>query len=168
MRRLLALAGAGAVALAVAITSASALDRPQTFNLLEIDQSDQSTNMGFEFNRAPRPGDRFAFKSSLYRWAGTKRGARIGHDAGYCTFIRVAGTNERNLSLDGQCSASFFLPAGSIAVAGVIHFSVGPSRFEVPIIGGTRGYANVRGYLRIRDLGTGDQGRSNIEFHLLP
>jgi hypothetical protein len=167
MGRLIPFAAA-LVMLAVAVPSASGLDRPQTFNLLEIDQSDQSTNMGFEFQRLPRPGDRFAFKSALYKWAGTKRGARIGHDEGYCTFIRVAGTNERNLSIDGQCIASFFLPTGSIAVAGVVHFSEGPSRFEVPIIGGTRGYANVRGYISVRDLGSGDSGHSNIEFHLLP
>jgi hypothetical protein len=167
MRALIAFGTTAVAALAVAVTSASGINRPQTFSLLEIDQSDQSTNIGFDFQRLPRPGDRFAFKSSLYNWAGKMRGARIGHDEGICTFIRVAG-NERNPSIDAHCAAGIFLPAGELLVEGIVHFREGPSRFEVPIVGGTGAYANARGFIRIRDLGTGDSGHSNMEFHLLP
>jgi hypothetical protein len=44
----------------------------------------------------------------------------------------------------------------------------GPAKFSLPVIGRTGSYANVRGYVDVRDLGNGNQGKSNIEFHLLP
>jgi hypothetical protein len=168
MGRLVPLAAAGLVVLAVAVTSASAIDRPQTFSVLEIDESDPGTIInGFQFQRLPVAGDRFAFKSGLYRWAGSKRGVRIGHDQGICTFIRVAGSG-RALSIDAHCAAGMFLPAGQVLVEGIGHFGEGPSRFEIAIVGGTGSYANVRGFVRIRDLGSGDSGHSNLEFHVMP
>jgi hypothetical protein len=117
--------GATVVALSVAVASASAINRPQTFSLLEIDESDASVNLGFDFQRLPRPGDQFAFKSGLYKWAGTKRGARIGHDIGRCAFVRVAG-NEQHPSLTAHCAASFSLPAGSIIAEVFLNLPEGP------------------------------------------
>jgi hypothetical protein len=167
MRAALVVLGTIAAALAVALAPASAIDRPQTFSVLEIDESDASTNIGFDFQRLPKPGDRFAFKSSLYRWAGQKRGARIGHDEGVCTFVRVSPSQE-NFSADAHCAAGLFLPAGEVLVEGFVRLSEGPARFDVPVVGGTGAYANARGFVRIRDLGNGNIGHSSMEFHLLP
>jgi Dirigent-like protein len=168
MRAGIALLGVIVIALTVAVASASPIDRPQTFSLLEIDESDASSVInGFEFQRLPAAGDRFAFRSGLYKWAGTKRGARVGRDEGLCTFVRVS-PSEQNFSADGLCSASAFLPGGQIHVQGIVRFTEGPTRIEIPVIGGTGSYANARGFLRIRDLGSGDSGHSNLEFHLLP
>jgi hypothetical protein len=167
MRTVLALTAALAAVLALAVGSASGIDRPQTLSLLEIDESDASTNLGFDFERLPKPGDRFAFKSGLYKWAGTKRGARIGHDEGICTFVRVAG-DEQNLQIDGHCAASLWLPSGSILVEGFISFAEGPLTADVPVIGGTGAYVNARGVMQIRDLGNGDIGHTSLTLHLLP
>src|SRR5205823_2380895 len=133
MRRLLSVLGALGVVLSLVVGSASGLARPQTFSLLEVDETDASTNLGFDFQRFPRPGDQFGFKSALYRWDGHKRGARIGRDIGTCTFIRVPA-NEQHFSADGLCSASAFLPGGQIHVQGVVRFTEGPSRFDLPVI----------------------------------
>jgi hypothetical protein len=167
MRPLLALLATIAVVLAVVVGSASGLDKPQTFSVLEVDQSDASTDTGFDFQRIPRAGDQFAFKSALYRWNGIRRGARIGRDEGICTFISIP-TSGQQFPPSGVCTASAFLPGGQIHVQGVVSFPEGPARFEIPVIGGTGTYTGVRGYLRVRDLGTGDQGHTNLEFHLIP
>jgi hypothetical protein len=140
--------------------SAAAIDSPQTFNVLSV-EGRASEIAGFDFSSAPQAGDRFAFHEALYRWDGTKRGARMGHLEGLCTFV-----NE-SFPFVAHCNASFFLPAGQIYVGGFIGFGDGPARFDVPVLGGTGSYANVRGYVRIRDIGR-DTGRSNNQFHLLP
>ncbi len=167
MRAMLAFLGTLAVVLSVTVTPASGIDRAQTFSVLEIDESDASVNLGFDFQRLPRPGDQFAFKSGLYKWAGTKRGARIGHDIGHCTFVRVAG-NEEHLSVTGHCAGSFFLPAGSVIAEAFLTLPEGPLNADIPIIGGTGAYANARGFIHIRDLGTGDTGHTSLTFHVLP
>jgi hypothetical protein len=166
MRGVLVFVGMLAAVLSLAVTSAGAIDRPQTFSLLEIDESDIAIN-GFDFQREPRPGDGFGFISGLYKWAGTKRGARVGHDEGVCTFLKISAS-EQGFSASAHCVASFFLPAGTVLVEGFIHFTEGPGRFDVAVVGGTGAYANARGFARIRDIGTEDSGHSAITFHLLP
>jgi hypothetical protein len=168
MRAGVALVGAIVAVFSIAAGSASGLSAPQTFSVLEVDESDQGNVIGgFEFQRLPAAGDRFSFKSGLYRWAGVKRGARIGRDEGICTFTHVS-PDPSTFSADGLCTASAFLPAGQIHVQGFVHFSDGPTRLTLPVIGGTGRYAGVRGYLKVRDLGSGDSNNSNLEFHLLP
>src|SRR5207302_704866 len=118
MRAVLALVAALAAVLSLAVTSASGIDRPQTFSLLEVDESDASTNLGFDFQRLPKPGEGFAFKSSLYKWAGTKRGARVGRDVGVCTFVRVSPSQE-HFSTTAHCAAG--LPLGRPGAPGRLH-----------------------------------------------
>ena len=167
MRRLIVFAGTLAGVLSLAVASASALSGPRTFSLLEIDESDASVNLGFDFQRLPRPGDQFAFKSGLYKWAGAKRGARVGRDEGHCTFVRVAG-NEQHPLLDAHCAASFFLPGGSVLAEAFLRLPEGALNADVPVIGGTGAYAGARGVVHLRDLGNGDLGRTSLTFHLLP
>jgi hypothetical protein len=167
MCRLTTCGGVLLLTLWMAVASASASARPQTFSLLEIDESDASVNLGFDFQRLPRPGDQFAFKSGLYKWAGTKRGAKVGRDEGHCTFVRVAG-NEQHLSLDAHCAASFVLPSGSMIAEAFLSLPEGPLNTDIPIIGGTGAYAGARGFVHIRDLGNGDAGHTSVTFHVLP
>ena len=68
---------------------------------------------GFEFQRPPRPGDKINIGDTLYRWAGTKRGAKVGSDRGIITFMSV-GQNGGTGSLNAQ----FYLPGGSVVVRG--------------------------------------------------
>ena len=165
MRKALALLGALVAVLSIAVTGASGIDRPQTFSLLEV--SGKETPIGGGEQGPPKAGDGFASTSVLYKWAGRKRGARIGRDEVTCTFLRVSAS-EQQFSLDAHCTADIFLPAGTILIEAILHFTEGPGRFEVPVTGGTGAYANARGFVRVRDLGSGDLGHSNLEFHLLP
>ena len=168
MRNKLALLALSTALAAIAVTAsdAAALTRAQTLSLLSVAQSFQPIG-GFEFDRQPQPGDRFGFTEALYRWAGQKRGARVGRSEILCTFWKVA-VSERGFSGMALCTGQFFLPAGSVLVHGFIPLSEGPARFTIPIAGGTGLYSNTRGFLRIRDIGTGDEDKSNNEFHLMP
>ena len=163
---LLAVPAALAV-LAVAVSPVSAIDKPQTFSLLSVTSDTETAIDGFAFQREPVPGDRFTFTDQLYKWAGAKRGAHVGHDEGICTFTKIKVTSK---SFGGtfHCNAMFFLPGGQVAIEGFLPFSEGPLDFVVPVVGGTGVYANARGTVHVRDLGNGDTGKSNNEFNLLP
>jgi hypothetical protein len=165
--RLVVLGLPALIAAAVVLVSpVSALTKPQTFALLSVESSSGTEIGGFGFQREPVPGDRFTFTDQLYKWAGAKRGAHVGRVEGLCTFTKISTSG--GLKATAQCTASFFLPAGQVGVAGFVDFTDGPLNFVVPVIGGTGDYANARGYIRIRDLGGGDTGKSNNDFHLLP
>jgi hypothetical protein len=166
MRLKLALCAFPAVlaALAVVASPASGLTKPTTFSLLDVTESSQTIN-GFDFQRLPQPGDRFAFTDGLYKWAGTKRGARVGTAEVLCTFTKVAAS-EHAFGATALCTGQFYVPGGSVLAHGFIRLTEGPGRFTVPVVGGTGRYADARGYLKIRDLGNGNEDKSNVEFHL--
>lgn len=146
-------------ALVMVVSSASALTRPQTFSLLSVEAGGAEID-NFNFQRAPKAGDRFALTDNLYKWVGKNRGARVGRVEGLCTFTRVTAP-----IFGAHCVASFLLPAGQIYVGVFVRFTEGPLDFDAPVLGGTGGYANARGFVHIEDLG---QGKSNNEFHLVP
>ncbi len=150
------------LATGVASGSAFALGQPQTFSLLDVTLVQHPIN-GFAFNRAPRGGDQFAFTDGLYKWAGKHKGARVGRLEGLCTFLYQAGSR-----FVGFCTGQAFLPGGSVLAQGTATFAEGPSRFDLPVVGGTGSYANVRGFIHIRDLGNGNSDNSNIDLHLIP
>jgi hypothetical protein len=162
-----AVVAVAAATAAILIPSASALDKPQDFSLLDVSESFQPIS-GFAFNRAPHPGDRFAITDGLYKWAGTKRGARVGHIEATCMFTRIPSATERSFSASALCTGQIYLPAGQLLVEGFVRFSNGPSNIQLPVLGGTGGYANARGSVHIRDIGGGDSGKSNVDLHLLP
>ena len=163
MRLKLSLLVLPALAAAIALVSpASALTKPQTFSLLDVERSSAELD-NFDFSGPPKPGQRFTFIDNLYKWAGTKRGARVGYSEGLCTFTRITSS-----TFTAHCTASFFLPGGQIYAGAFLTFHEGPGNFTVPVLGGTGIYSNVRGYIRIRDLGDGNTGKSNNEFHLTP
>ena len=166
-RHLVAVAVIAAAVVAIVIPSASALDRPQNFSLLDVSESFQEIG-GFGFNRLPVAGDRFALSDGLYKWAGTKRGGRVGRLEATCMFTHILRADEPNFSALALCTGQFYLPAGAILGEGYVHFGNGPNNFRLPVIGGTGAYANARGVIHIRDLGTGDSSNSNVDFRLLP
>jgi hypothetical protein len=157
-----------AVSTAVVTSSATALNAPRTFSLLDAPPQTDLQMGDFDFARPPVGGDRFAFIHTLYRWAGTKKGARVGHLHVVATFVTGFGSNFEHRALilvDAQAT----IPGGTVMITGYGSLSAnGPSRLTLPVVGGTGIYDNVRGYVKVRDLGNGDINRTNIEFHLLP
>jgi hypothetical protein len=153
------------LALAMLAPGASAIKGPQVFSLLDVEET--FTPLGdfgaFE-NDAPKPGEGFYLTDGLYRWAGAKKGPRAGTLKAICTFVNPEPPNSLAF-----CTGSFYLGSGQILAEGFITFEdSGPSTFTLPVIGGTGAYANVRGFVKFRDLGNGNTGRSNVELHLLP
>ncbi len=149
-------------------TSASAISGPQTFSVLEVSppNSDQPIG-GFTFNRPPVGGDRIAFANELYKWAGTKKGARVGRDQVLITFITGFGS-DFSQKATALFTAQAYLPGGTILVEGYGQLNAdGPLKATLPIVGGTGTYANARGYLNVRDLGDGNENKTNLEFHLM-
>ena len=81
------------VSVAVWVASASAISSPQTFSLLEVSGNNDQPLGDFTFDRPPVGGDRIAFTNKLYKWAGTKKGARVGHDQVMISFITGFGSD---------------------------------------------------------------------------
>ncbi len=151
---------------AVWASAASAIKSPQTFSLLEVSTPNSDQPLGdFTFDRPPVGGDRIAFTNALYRWKGTQKGAKVGHDQVMISFITGFGP-DFSKKATALFSAQVFLPGGTMFAEGYGRVNPnGPSKFTFPILGGTGTYANVRGYVNVRDL---RGGGTNIQFHLLP
>jgi hypothetical protein len=165
MRRLgivLALVG---VAVAAWATSAPATGSPQVFSLLAVTSATGPPINGFTFQHHPKGGDSVQFQDTLYRWAGSKRGARAGRDHGLITFL----VNNHAAGASVLATMQVYLEGGTILIEGMAHVpGSGPAKFTLPIIGGTGSFANARGYMSAHDLGDGNQNKSTMEFHLLP
>ncbi len=144
MRRLLLLiAVAGALAVAVPAMAGQTVIR-----FVEIDQPNLDHFVDVNHNNQGDPGSVFIGTSYLYKWAGTKKGARIGTANIICT---VVGSNS------GQCAGTFSLPGGKITAAGYIEFG---GTDTVPITGGTGKYVGAKGTFSSRSLGGQDSNNS--------
>ncbi len=130
--------------------------------MLAVQQQPQPIN-GFKFDRAPRAGDQFGITDILYKWAGTKRGALVGHDAGIGTFQRVGKHSQTSLF-----TVQLYLGGGAIFVEGMAKTIDGPLALTLPILGGTGKYVGATGYVVVTPIGPSNGNNSNIEFHLLP
>ncbi len=150
------------VAAFLAATSARALTKPEVLSVLELPEGFTPLTASLDFTRL-KPGDGFAYVQGLYTWAGTKRGKRIGHIDGSCQIVSAVSKTGAGKA---YCAANAFLPAGQILFQGYQPFTAGPGRFTYPITGGTGNYANARGWVEIRDIGT--SGKTADVFHLLP
>jgi Dirigent-like protein len=157
-----------AALLAAGAGSARALDKPQDFDLLDVSRNVTEPVGGFDFNRAPVAGDRFAIEDDLYRWAGTKRGAHYGRVVGLGTFQSSFGADFSHAATV-LFQAEAFLPRGTVFVEGFGQNKPnGPSHFTLPVIGGTGAYENARGWISVRNLGNGNSNKSNVHVHLIP
>jgi hypothetical protein len=152
-----------AVFVAVGASSTPALVKPRVFTLLEVEGPQQPLG-DFDFNQAPVGGDRFIASNTLYRWTG-KKGIRVGRDRVLFTFMTGFGANfSHRATLLFQAQA--YLPDGTIFVEGYGSLAPdGPTKLELPVVGGTRIYANARGYVKVRDI---SGGRTLLEFHVTP
>ena len=167
MTRLIASAVIAMFVAALWATSASALNGPKVFSVLEVRSIEQPMG-SFTFEQPPVGGDQFAFRDTLYRWSGAKQGTRIGHLQGVGTFVTGFGprfTKRATVHFTVQA----YLPGGSVMVEGYGRVNPrGPSKYTFPVVGGTGIYANARGQVNVRDLGDGDSSKTNVTFHLLP
>ena len=161
-----ALAAAAVGVSLVVLSPASALTKPQVFSLLEVSGPNRNLGPGSSFDEGGPPtlGARFAFTNGLYKWAGRKRGGRVGRIEGLCTITKI------DLAVHGAtvaCTATAFLPSGELQAQGTLVFTEksGPTNY-ISIVGGTGAYAGARGYVKSTNLG--DSNNSNDEFHLLP
>ena len=158
----------GVLVIAFWAASASAISSPQTFSLLEVSGNNDQPLGDFNFDRPPVGGDRIAFTNRLYTWAGTKKGAPAGRDQVMISFITGFGS-DFSQKATALFTAQVFLQGGTIFAEGYGQVNPnGASKYRFPILGGTGKYDNVRGYVNVRDLGNGNQNKTNIEFHLLP
>jgi hypothetical protein len=168
MRKQRAVLALVAVSVAVWVASASAISSPQVFNLLDVAQDTNEPIGGFTFDTPPVGGDQFAINDSLYKWAGTKKGAPAGRVVGLGTFQTGFGADFSHKAT-ALIVAQIYLQGGTVLIQGYGQLNPnGPSKFRFPVVGGTGKYDNVRGYVIVRDLGNGQQSKSNVEFHLLP
>lgn len=138
------------------VASSGAAVKPQTFNLLEVSTSFVGAG-GFDENgnSPPKIGQGFVATSTFYKWNGTKRGAQFGRLNVACTFM----TDPTIPSGKTLCTAVASLRAGTLTVAGLIGNSI---TFEIPIVGGTGGYAGANGYVHVRHLG-GDNSDNSAD-----
>jgi hypothetical protein len=167
-RIILTLVTALVAAVALWASAGSALEKPRTFSVLEVDRTEAALG-DFTFDRVPVGGDRFTETNALYRWTGSKtKGARIGHDRVLVTLMTGFGANfSHRAALLIQ--AQVYLPDGTLMIEGYGTAPPdGPHFFKLPVIGGTGVYDNARGYIVVQDLGDGTLGRSKIDFHLVP
>ena len=152
---------------AVFMTSASALTSPKVLSLLDVTLQEQPIG-GYAFQHPPVSGDQIGFVDGLYKWNGTKKGAQVGRLQALITFVTDFGPHSSRAPV-ALIDAQAYLPGGTVMIHGYVKINPGgPSRFTLPVVGGTGIYDNVRGYVNVRDLGNGENNRSNINFHLLP
>ena len=79
IRAALALAAVGAAALVVSAMALPSSESQRTIRFLEIARSTQTRLIDHNGNRQPDMGDSIAGASNLFRWEGSRRGARLGH-----------------------------------------------------------------------------------------
>jgi hypothetical protein len=150
-----------AVSVAVVASSASALVKPREFTLLEV-EGPQAPSFGDAADRPPRAGDQFQTVNRLYRWTG-KRGIQVGRDRVLFTFMTGFGPNFSHRAVV-LIQAQVYLPDGSIFLEGYVSLKPdGPATFLLPVLGGTKNYANARGFLKVLA-----GRRTLLEFHLTP
>lgn len=147
--------------LALLAPSASALKRPRVFTLLEVERS--TLPLVGDANRPPEAGDQVLAINDLYRWTG-KKGIRLGRDRVLTTFIHGFGPRFSHRAL-ALFEAQVYLPDGTLFGEGYGELRPdGPTRFDVPVVGGTGVYSNARGFVRVR----AGERRTLLEFNLSP
>jgi hypothetical protein len=162
-KRLFLLAFVAATSLMiVGVGSGAATPSPQTLSFLEVNTSFSGIG-GFNAtgNAPPAVGQGFTFVSTLFKWAGVKKGAPLGHDQVVCT---VTSVDLATGSVQLQCAATVFLPGGGIQLAGSSNFDNPVT--NVAVVGGTGIYAGAQGTARIRGIGGDTSSSSAYSIHI--
>jgi hypothetical protein len=148
-----------AVAVAGLVYTALALSAPgaqRTIRFLEVARSTQHRLIDHDGDHRPGIGDSIADASDVFRWKGSHRGARLGHIWRLC--ILATRTT-------GNCSATVFLPEGTVRIVGYVDFDREPD--ELAVIGGTGAYLGMHGEFTSQPLGGGAPTRASDLVHLL-
>lgn len=149
--------------LAVGVASASAAPKPQTIRLLEVDTSFTGTG-GFPTTSngaPPAVGQGFISQATMYKWAGAKRGAPVGHLSVIGTITSIdPSRNTGRFHVD----ATLFLPAGMIEASGSASFSAKVN--EIPVVGGTGAYVGAQGYVQVKNIGGENSNTSANVIHI--
>jgi hypothetical protein len=148
--------------LLIGTASGAAAGRPRTISFLEVNTSFAGIG-GFNptGNAAPGVGQGFTFTSTLYKWAGTKKGAKLGHDQVVCT---ITSADTSTGAIEAQCAATNFLPGGTIQLAGPTNFNSPVT--NVAVVGGTGIYVGAQGAARIKNIGGENSSSSAYVIHL--
>jgi hypothetical protein len=117
------------------LTGAQALDRPGTVRITDSEVRHAHVDVGSDGKSI---GDLDVYTVLLYNKR--IRAKAIGQATMTCTVVSANGQS---------CTATYFLPKGTIVTQGVIS-----SRFiyELAVVGGTGLYSNVRGTLTVTSL----------------
>jgi hypothetical protein len=146
-RRCLLVVCAVVAALAAGVGSAAAAGKPQTISLLAIDTFTGVDGYNTSSATPPTIGSGYVGYGTVYKWAGVRRGARIGTIRILCTFTSV-GVAPRAPS--AFCDSTLFLPRGQLELSRFISQS---ALVDLPIVGGTGAYAFACGYVRVERIG---------------
>jgi Dirigent-like protein len=151
-----------AAVLTVGLGAASAAPKPQTISFLEVNTSFVGIG-GYNVasNGPPLVGQGFGFTSTLFKWAGVKKGSPLGHDQVVCT---VLSEDLSTGSVRAQCAATNFLPGGTIQLAGSTNFANPVT--NVAVVGGTGIYAGAEGTATIRNIGGENSSSSAYVIHI--
>jgi len=148
--------------LVVGAAAVGAAPRPQTLSFLEVSTTFAGVG-GYNAmsNGPPAAGQGITLTSTLFKWAGMKKGAPLGHDQVVCiaTYVDLSVG-----SVQLQCNATVFLPGGGIQLAGSSNFSNPVT--NVAVVGGTGAYAGAQGTARIKGIGGENSNTSAYLIHI--
>jgi hypothetical protein len=156
LRAALALASIAGVCLVAATLARPAAEQQRTIRFLEIARPAQGRLIDHNGNGQPDIGDALAGASDVYRWEGSRRGARLGRIWRLC----VLATRTT-----GNCSATVFLRDGTVRIYGYVDFDRSPD--EIAVIGGTGAYLGMHGSFTSQPLGGPGSARSSDLVRLL-
>lgn len=156
LRLTLALGAAGAAALLVAGLASPAPEAERTIRFLEIAQTARGRLVDHNGNGKADPGDSLAATADLFRWAGSRRGAKLGRLLRLCILSSTTG---------GICAATVFLPDGTVRIQGYVDFDRAPD--QLAVVGGTGSYLGMRGSFSSQPLGGRTSTRASDQMRLL-
>jgi hypothetical protein len=152
--RVLLLSATTALA-AVSVPAATGLAGPGTIRVTNREITHEVVDVG---QPGPSPGDMLIRSALLYNRGITSHA--IGHEEVVCTYLGARsafGDGSRN------CVATVFLRRGKLVAEGAVHNLF---IYELPVLGGTGIYDNVRGTLTVTFLGNGPR-RELLLFRLI-
>jgi len=143
----------------------SAAPKPQTISLLEMDTAFVPTGgWNAASNEPPAIGQGFVTNGTYYKWAGSKRGAAVGHLQVVCTVTTPVAFTPTGASGWFHCDATAFLPSGRIEASGALSFAAKAN--TLPIVGGTGSYVAAQGYVATTNIGGENSNTSADIFHI--
>ena len=129
-------AAVATVVAAVAGASGSATPSPLRLYSVDLPKTEVYVDNG---KQGESPGDVILFAERLHR--GSRSGPVMGRVEVLCTFVSERGS---------YCNGTMILARGTLEAAGRVVFA-GP-RVRIPVVGGTKAYAGVRGELVITEV----------------